>query len=35
VIKVVSGKPEDWGKNELVKTLELAPPPLMLELKAK
>jgi branched-chain amino acid transport system substrate-binding protein len=35
VIKVVSGKPEDRGKNELVKTLELAPPPLMLELKAK
>jgi branched-chain amino acid transport system substrate-binding protein len=34
VIKVVSGKPEDWGKNELVKTLELAPPPLTPELKA-
>ncbi len=35
VIKVVSGNPEDWGKNELVKTLELAPPPFTPELKAK
>ncbi len=34
VIKVVSGNPEDWGKNELVKTLELAPPPFTPELKA-
>ena len=35
VIKVVSGKPEDWGNNQLVKTLELAPPPFTPELKAK
>lgn len=35
VIKVVSGKPEDWGKNQLVKILELAPPPFTPELKAK
>lgn len=35
VIKVISGKPEDWGKNQLVKTLELAPPPFTPELKAK
>jgi amino acid/amide ABC transporter substrate-binding protein, HAAT family (TC 3.A.1.4.-) len=35
VIKVVSGNPEDWGKNELVKTLELAPPPFTPELKAR
>ncbi|MER3399611.1 MAG: branched-chain amino acid ABC transporter substrate-binding protein [Thermoflexus sp.] len=35
VIKVVSSKPEDWGKNQLVKTLELAPPPFTPELKAK
>ncbi len=34
IIKVVSGKPEDWGKNQIVKTLELAPPPLTPELKA-
>lgn len=35
VIKVISGKPEDWAKNQLVKTLELAPPPFTPELKAK
>ncbi len=34
VIKVISGNPEDWGKNQLVKTLELAPPPFTPELKA-
>jgi len=35
VIKVVSGKPWDWGKNELVKILELAPPPFTPELRAR
>ncbi|WP_299285505.1 branched-chain amino acid ABC transporter substrate-binding protein [Thermoflexus sp.] len=34
VMKVVSGKPEDWGKNVVAKTLELAPPPFTPELKA-
>ncbi|WP_376790948.1 branched-chain amino acid ABC transporter substrate-binding protein [Thermoflexus sp.] len=34
VLKVVSSKPEDWGKNQLIKTLELPPPPFTPELKA-
>jgi branched-chain amino acid transport system substrate-binding protein len=34
VIEIVSGNPDEWGKNPLKKTLELTPPPLTPELKA-
>ncbi|HXF69745.1 MAG TPA: branched-chain amino acid ABC transporter substrate-binding protein [Thermoflexus sp.] len=34
IMKVVSPKPEDWGKNPVFRTLELPPPPFTPELKA-
>jgi branched-chain amino acid transport system substrate-binding protein len=35
VLKVTSANPADWGKNQLVKSLDLAPPKLTPELIAK
>ena len=35
VLKVISANPADWAKNQLVKTLDLAPPKLTPELMAK